>query len=111
MAVQCFCYYITHLKCSQVYDFLELHLCLLYVSFDFSLICGMSIFSIVFSVLKTSRPEMNQTDILEVLQDSGPASTGLTFIWYLHTHALALVPIFAIAILPPLANFALISPR
>nr|KAG5701508.1 hypothetical protein BaRGS_000904 [Batillaria attramentaria] len=46
-----------------------------------SLIAGMTVFSTVFSTLIASRPYMTQQQILEILQDSGPGSTGLTFIW------------------------------
>lgn len=43
-----------------------------------SMICAMIIFSTVFAVLGK---EMSQTQVLGVMQDSGPNSTGLTFIW------------------------------
>lgn len=43
-----------------------------------SMICAMIIFSTVFAVLGR---EMSQGEILGVMQDSGPNSTGLTFIW------------------------------
>ncbi len=45
-----------------------------------SLLSGIMIFGTVFAVLRT---EMGMTDpaVLEVMKTSGPASTGLTFIW------------------------------
>lgn len=45
-----------------------------------SIVAGMMIFGTVFAVLKT---EMGMTDpqVLEIMKTSGPASTGLTFIW------------------------------
>jgi NSS family neurotransmitter:Na+ symporter len=43
-----------------------------------SMICAMIIFSTVFAVLGK---EMSQSEILGVMQDSGPNATGLTFIW------------------------------
>ncbi|OWF38829.1 uncharacterized protein LOC110465744 [Mizuhopecten yessoensis] len=46
-----------------------------------SLVCGMLIFSTVFSTLITSRPSIGRNDIVTILKTSGPASTGLTFIW------------------------------
>ncbi|XP_053383135.1 uncharacterized sodium-dependent transporter YhdH-like [Mercenaria mercenaria] len=46
-----------------------------------SLICGITIFGTVFSSLMESRPAGTQADIVEIMKDSGPASTGLTFIW------------------------------
>ncbi|XP_060077714.1 uncharacterized sodium-dependent transporter YocR-like [Ylistrum balloti] len=46
-----------------------------------SLICGMLIFSTVFSTLIINRPFLARSDIVTILKESGPASTGLTFIW------------------------------
>jgi len=46
-----------------------------------SLISGMTIFACVFSTLIPLRPYYTKTDIINVLKDSGPGSTGLTFIW------------------------------
>ncbi|KAK7091645.1 uncharacterized sodium-dependent transporter YocR-like [Littorina saxatilis] len=46
-----------------------------------SLIAAMTIFSTVFSTLITTRTWMTQDQIVDILKDSGPASTGLTFIW------------------------------
>lgn len=46
-----------------------------------SLICGMMIFSTVFSTLIVNRPSLGRSDIVTILKTSGPASTGLTFIW------------------------------
>lgn len=46
-----------------------------------SLLCGITIFGTVFSSLMITRPQYSQADIVEVMKDSGPASTGLTFIW------------------------------
>ncbi len=43
-----------------------------------SLLSGMLIFGIVFAVLGA---EMSQPEALAVMRESGPASTGLTFIW------------------------------
>ena len=43
-----------------------------------SLIAAITIFGTVFAVLGA---EMNRAEILAVMKDSGPASTGLTFIW------------------------------
>lgn len=46
-----------------------------------SLVCGIMIFSTVFSTLITNRPFLQRSDIVTILKTSGPASTGLTFIW------------------------------
>ena len=46
-----------------------------------SLISGMTIFACVFSTLIPLRPHYTKNDIVSVLKDSGPGSTGLTFIW------------------------------
>ncbi|KAH3712231.1 hypothetical protein DPMN_071916 [Dreissena polymorpha] len=46
-----------------------------------SLLCGITIFGTVFSSLIESRPSYTQADIINIMKDSGPASTGLTFIW------------------------------
>jgi NSS family neurotransmitter:Na+ symporter len=43
-----------------------------------SLVAAMIIFSTVFAALS---PTMSNAEILEVMKTSGPASTGLTFIW------------------------------
>jgi NSS family neurotransmitter:Na+ symporter len=43
-----------------------------------SLIAAVTIFGTVFSVLGS---EMSRPEVLAVMKDSGPASTGLTFIW------------------------------
>ena len=45
-----------------------------------SIIAGMMVFGTVFAILKT---EMGMADgeVLEIMKTSGPASTGLTFIW------------------------------
>lgn len=43
-----------------------------------SLVAAVTIFGTVFSVLGA---EMSRPEILAVMKDSGPASTGLTFIW------------------------------
>lgn len=45
-----------------------------------SLLSAIMIFGTVFAVLRTEMG-MNQSEILEVMKTSGPASTGLTFIW------------------------------
>lgn len=45
-----------------------------------SLISGMMIFGTVFAVLQTDMG-MTKPEILEIMKTSGPASTGLTFIW------------------------------
>ena len=47
----------------------------------FSLICGIMIYATVFSTLILSRGVLAKDEYLSVLKDSGPASTGLTFIW------------------------------
>ncbi|KAH9498562.1 hypothetical protein Btru_007378, partial [Bulinus truncatus] len=46
-----------------------------------SLIAGITIFSTVFSTLIVSTPYITNTDIVNIIKDSGPGSTGLTFIW------------------------------
>lgn len=46
-----------------------------------SLICGMMIYAAVFSILIVSRGVLAKDEYLTILKDSGPASTGLTFIW------------------------------
>lgn len=43
-----------------------------------SLLAAVTIFGTVFAVLGA---QMSQAEVLEVMQTSGPASTGLTFIW------------------------------
>jgi len=43
-----------------------------------SLLAAMMIFGTVFAILGTS---MSQSEVLDVMQTSGPAATGLTFIW------------------------------
>jgi NSS family neurotransmitter:Na+ symporter len=43
-----------------------------------SLLAALMIFSTVFAVLGA---ELDRSDVLAVMKDSGPASTGLTFIW------------------------------
>jgi NSS family neurotransmitter:Na+ symporter len=43
-----------------------------------SLLAAITIFATVFAVLGTQMP---RTEVLAVMRDSGPASTGLTFIW------------------------------
>lgn len=45
-----------------------------------SLVSGIMIFGTVFAVLQTDMG-MTKPEILEVMKSSGPASTGLTFIW------------------------------
>jgi len=45
-----------------------------------SLLAGIMIFGTVFAVLKHEMG-MNETQVLEIMKTSGPASTGLTFIW------------------------------
>ncbi|MCP4311522.1 MAG: sodium-dependent transporter [Bacteroidetes bacterium] len=45
-----------------------------------SLLAGMMIFGTVFAVLQTDMG-MAKPEILEIMRTSGPASTGLTFIW------------------------------
>lgn len=45
-----------------------------------SIIAGMMVFGTVFAVLKTDMG-MNDAEVLEIMKTSGPASTGLTFIW------------------------------
>src|SRR5699024_4465042 len=43
-----------------------------------SIIAGVTIFSAVFAILGSS---MNQSEIMGIMQEAGPASTGLTFMW------------------------------
>ena len=43
-----------------------------------SILAAITIFGVVFAVLGA---EMTKAEVLGVMQDSGPASTGLTFIW------------------------------
>ena len=43
-----------------------------------SIVAAMTIFGTVFALLGH---EMNQADIVAVMRESGPASTGLTFVW------------------------------
>jgi NSS family neurotransmitter:Na+ symporter len=45
-----------------------------------SLLAGIMIFGTVFAVLKHEMG-MNEAQVLEIMKTSGPASTGLTFIW------------------------------
>ncbi len=45
-----------------------------------SLIAGMMIFGTVFSVLQNGMG-MTKPEVLEIMKSSGPAATGLTFIW------------------------------
>lgn len=45
-----------------------------------SILSGIMIFGTVFAILRTDMG-MNDTEILEIMKTSGPASTGLTFIW------------------------------
>lgn len=45
-----------------------------------SLLCGILVFSCVFSVL--IQEGYSDDRILEIIQENGPANTGLTFIWY-----------------------------
>ncbi|BHF72074.1 hypothetical protein SprV_0401513700 [Sparganum proliferum] len=46
-----------------------------------SLICAMSIFSTVFATMVSTRPTLTVTAIQNLMKDSGPGSTGLTFTW------------------------------
>lgn len=45
-----------------------------------SLLAGIMIFGTVFAVLKNEMG-MNDAQVMEIMKSSGPASTGLTFIW------------------------------
>ena len=66
----------------QLYS--QLYMCLGVIipsTMYFSLLCGMTIFGTVFSSLIITRPTFAQSDIIDIVKDSGPASTGLTFIW------------------------------
>lgn len=45
-----------------------------------SLLAAMMVFSTVFAVLQTEMG-MSRGEVLEIMRNSGPASTGLTFIW------------------------------
>ncbi|XP_013385476.1 sodium-dependent dopamine transporter-like [Lingula anatina] len=47
-----------------------------------SLICGMTVISTVFSSLIALSPTYTTDQIVSILKDSGPGSTGLTFIWF-----------------------------
>ncbi|XP_050389162.2 uncharacterized sodium-dependent transporter HI_0736 [Patella vulgata] len=46
-----------------------------------SLLSAILIFSTVFSTLTLTRPQIGETQIVDIVKDSGPGSTGLTFIW------------------------------
>ena len=46
-----------------------------------SLLCGILVFSCVFSVL--TQDGYSPDRILEIIRDNGPANTGLTFLWYM----------------------------
>lgn len=46
-----------------------------------SLLCGILVFCCVFSVLV--QDGYSDDRILEIIQENGPANTGLTFIWYI----------------------------
>ncbi|ELU13568.1 hypothetical protein CAPTEDRAFT_229243 [Capitella teleta] len=46
-----------------------------------SLISGMLIFSTVFSTSREQNPNITDVEILDLLRETGPGSTGLTFIW------------------------------
>uniref|UniRef100_A0A0V0J833 Uncharacterized protein n=1 Tax=Schistocephalus solidus TaxID=70667 RepID=A0A0V0J833_SCHSO len=46
-----------------------------------SLICAMSIFSTVFATMISTRPTLTITAIQNLMKESGPGSTGLTFTW------------------------------
>ena len=45
-----------------------------------SLLAAMMVFGTVFAVLHTERA-MQQSEVIEIMRTSGPAATGLTFIW------------------------------
>ncbi|NND71297.1 MAG: sodium-dependent transporter [Rhodothermales bacterium] len=45
-----------------------------------SLLAALMVFGTVFAILQTEM-SMNRVEILEIMKTSGPASTGLTFIW------------------------------
>ncbi|XP_067667839.1 uncharacterized sodium-dependent transporter YocR-like [Haliotis asinina] len=46
-----------------------------------SLISGITVFSTVFATLVVTQPSLTQPQIVDIIKDSGPGSTGLTFIW------------------------------
>ncbi|XP_071100229.1 uncharacterized sodium-dependent transporter YocR-like [Haliotis cracherodii] len=46
-----------------------------------SLISGITVFSTVFSAIIVTQPSLTQSQIVAIIKDSGPGSTGLTFIW------------------------------
>ncbi|PAA64796.1 hypothetical protein BOX15_Mlig022340g3 [Macrostomum lignano] len=46
-----------------------------------SMLCALTIFSTVFSTLIQTQSTLSRTGIVEIIKQSGPASTGLTFIW------------------------------
>ncbi|KAM7533507.1 hypothetical protein Aperf_G00000127840 [Anoplocephala perfoliata] len=46
-----------------------------------SIICGLSIFSTVFSTLIQTSPTLTIPQIVDIMKETGPGSTGLTFTW------------------------------
>ncbi|VDL91953.1 unnamed protein product [Schistocephalus solidus] len=46
-----------------------------------SLVCGFMLFATVFSTLIATEPTFTIPQIVEIMKDSGPGSTGLTFTW------------------------------
>ncbi|VDK37141.1 unnamed protein product [Taenia asiatica] len=46
-----------------------------------SLTCGLTIFATVFSTLIQTSPTLTIPQIVEIMKESGPGSTGLTFTW------------------------------
>ncbi|VDM31698.1 unnamed protein product [Hydatigera taeniaeformis] len=46
-----------------------------------SLVCGLMIFSTVFSTLIQTQPTLTIPQIVTIMKESGPGSTGLTFTW------------------------------
>jgi neurotransmitter:Na+ symporter, NSS family len=72
-----------------------------------SLVAAVTVFGIVFAVLGG---QMSRAEILAVMQDSGPAATGLTFIWMPRLFAeMGLGWLFAVAFFVGLSFAALSS--
>ncbi|KAL3314868.1 hypothetical protein Ciccas_006506 [Cichlidogyrus casuarinus] len=72
--------YSTHLSRSQ--GSVRYAVCIPLCNNLISLIAGVTIFCTVFSTLIAQNPTMTTHQILMILQNSGPAGTALTFIWF-----------------------------
>uniref|UniRef100_A0A0X3Q0P3 Putative sodium-dependent transporter HI_0736 n=1 Tax=Schistocephalus solidus TaxID=70667 RepID=A0A0X3Q0P3_SCHSO len=46
-----------------------------------SLVCGLMLFATVFSTLISTEPTLTIPQIVDIMKDTGPGSTGLTFTW------------------------------